>query len=117
MRSLGKSEAVCAIHNVDDDDARLWEIAENLHRADLTVLERDEHVAEWMRITENKLTHTVSVSSAGGRGNEGGMRAASRDLGVNREDARRATKVAGLSSEAKQAWGEAGNRGFWRNLR
>jgi ParB family chromosome partitioning protein len=24
----------------------MWEIAENLHRADLTVLERDEHIAE-----------------------------------------------------------------------
>src|SRR4051794_4547982 len=31
-------------------DARMWEIAENLHRADLTALEHDEHVAEWIRL-------------------------------------------------------------------
>jgi ParB family chromosome partitioning protein len=33
------------------NDARLWEIAENLHRAELTFAERAEHVAEWIAIT------------------------------------------------------------------
>lgn len=43
------------------------------------------------------------MAVSGGRGNEGGVRAASRELGVNREDARRAVKVAGLHPDAKQA--------------
>jgi hypothetical protein len=29
---------------------RLWEIAENLHLADLTVLGRAAHIAEWVRL-------------------------------------------------------------------
>jgi hypothetical protein len=33
-------------------DARLWEIAENLHVAELTELERAEHVTEWIRLAE-----------------------------------------------------------------
>ena len=36
-------------------DARLWEIAENLHRADLTALERDRELAEWIRLTDERL--------------------------------------------------------------
>ena len=30
-------------------DARLWEVAENLHRAELTALERAEHISQWIR--------------------------------------------------------------------
>jgi hypothetical protein len=30
----------------------MCEIAENLHRADLTALERDKHVAEWIRLAD-----------------------------------------------------------------
>jgi hypothetical protein len=74
---------------------------------DLTVLERDEHVAEWIRLTEaklesDKLLQSEAVSK-GGRGNEGGVRAAARSLGIEQADAHRAVKVAGLSDEAKAA--------------
>ena len=31
--------------------ARLWEISENLHRADLSALERAEQIAEWVALT------------------------------------------------------------------
>ena len=34
-----------------ETDAKMWEIAENLHRADLTALERSEHVAEWAELS------------------------------------------------------------------
>ena len=73
----------------------MWEIAENLHRADLTVLERDEQVARWVEIVDEKAGQSAHVS--GGRGNVGGLSAASRELGVERTDARRATKVAALT--------------------
>ena len=36
-------------------DARLWEIAENLHRSELTVTERAEHIAEWVRLIAEKV--------------------------------------------------------------
>ena len=90
----------------DERDARLWEIAENLHRAELTVQERAEHIAEWVRLVEEKgaqLAHPV-----GGRGNEGGVRAASRELGIPGRTVARALKIAGLSDEARAAAVEAG---------
>lgn len=36
----------------DDFEIRLIEIANNLHRANLTVVERAAHVAEWVRLIE-----------------------------------------------------------------
>jgi hypothetical protein len=40
--------------NAGDAEARLWEISENLHRADLTELERSELTSEWVRLIEGK---------------------------------------------------------------
>lgn len=46
-----------------DDEARMWEIAENLHRADLTVLERDEHIAEWVRLSDVQSSQAATIES------------------------------------------------------
>lgn len=85
----------------DDIAAELAMISENLHRADLTVLQRDRQVARWVELVGGKLGQVGPVY--GGRGNEGGVRAASRDLGLSKQDASRALKVASLSPDAQQA--------------
>jgi phage replication-related protein YjqB (UPF0714/DUF867 family) len=84
--------------------------AENLHRAELTKLERDEHIAEWVKLTGEKLGQVVQVSAKGGRGIEGGISKAARELPVSgdtdeakRKNVERALKIAGLSDEAKAA--------------
>ncbi len=107
-KSLGWEEIDAIPVYGDEIDHRLTEIAENLHRSELTVLERSEHVAEWIRLTENKLAQVAPVSDKGGRGNKGGINAASRDLGVERTDAQRAVKIGGLTDEAKQAARDSG---------
>jgi hypothetical protein len=90
-----------------NDDARLWEIAENLHRAELTKLERDENIAEWIKITDR--VHAVQSAPHGKAGQQpGGISAAARELGVEETDAKRAVKVASLSEEAKDAAREVG---------
>jgi hypothetical protein len=43
---------LATIVKMNNDEARLWEIAENLHRAELSKVERDENIAEWIKITE-----------------------------------------------------------------
>jgi ParB/RepB/Spo0J family partition protein len=56
-RKLEWKAVDCVVRDfASDADARLWEIAENLHRADLTVLERAEYVAEWERLNEGMAT-------------------------------------------------------------
>lgn len=92
----------------DERDARMWEIAENLHRADLTALQRAEQIAEWIRLAdEREVSVQVAPKPQGGRP-QGGTRAAARDIGVTRDEARRAEKVAALAPEAKEAARAAG---------
>jgi ParB-like chromosome segregation protein Spo0J len=92
----------------DETEARLWEIAENLHRAELKALERAEHLAEWLRLTaarqageSGKPAQLAQLSATGGRGREGGASAATRALGVSRREGQRALKIAALDPAAK----------------
>jgi ParB family chromosome partitioning protein len=108
MKKLGWDMADVFVIYGDDIEIELREIAENLHREDLTHLERDDHLARWIELTDvkDKLAQLAPVS--GGRGNEGGLRAVTRELGVERTDVQRAIKVASLSPEAKAAAVEHG---------
>jgi len=93
--------------------ARLWEISENLHRAELDALERASEIAEWIALTAKKQQDEKPAQVApvsGGRGNEAGVRAASRELGVDRDQARRSIKIANISPAAKDAARAAGAR-------
>lgn len=74
-------------------------------------MEPDKLVAEWGRLVgkENKPAQVAQVS-LGGRGNKGGESEAARQLGLDRDDVRRAIKVASITPEAQQAAHEVGNR-------
>lgn len=105
-KKIGREHIAASIVSMNNDEARLWEIAENLHRAELTKLERDENIAEWIKITER-----VSVQHApkpqGGRP-EGGISAAARELGIDETDAKRSVKVSSITEDAKEALRESG---------
>lgn len=115
LMSLGpKFEYVDAVVFDDEIAARKWEISENLHRAELSVLERSDHISEWIELTEqkiaeekNKLTNCESNKRTRGQP-EGGIEAAERELGLKRMEGRRAVSVASLPEEAKQAARESG---------
>jgi hypothetical protein len=106
-KRLGDCGCSC-IHLPGSCDCRLWEIAENLHRADLTVQERSEHIAEWVSLTGEKQPAQVAPVNKGGRTvdgkpNQGGINAAVRDLGIDRTEAQRSVRIASIAPEAKQA--------------
>ncbi|HYP36754.1 MAG TPA: ParB N-terminal domain-containing protein, partial [Stellaceae bacterium] len=97
---LGMDEIPVVAETGSEFEARLWEIAENLHRAELTTLERAEHTSQWIRLRNqtaesqpcdqadnklgqvgpvselNKVAPVAPVLAPGGRGREGGIRAA-----------------------------------------
>lgn len=83
----------------------MWEIAENLHRAELTALERDEQVTEWIKLADEVSRQVDAKPKSGKKGGrpEAGTRKAAREIGVSEPDARRAVKVASLTPEAKEA--------------
>src|ERR1019366_4413138 len=77
-----------------DDQVKLWEIAENLHRAELTVLERSEHITEWVLLTDK--VGQSAHPSGGIQPADKGISKASKELGIERTEVRRSTKIAGL---------------------
>ncbi|UFX41708.1 ParB/RepB/Spo0J family partition protein [Bradyrhizobium sp. 41S5] len=112
-KHLRWKEIAAVVVSGSELDHRLHEIAENLHRAELTKLERDEQVAEWIKINERIHSSQIAKNESkrdDGRGHrpESGIAAAARDLGVDKDDAHRAVRVASLSEEAKEAARDSG---------
>jgi len=118
-RRLGWTVIPANIVNWEPDRRRMWEIIENLHRAELTELERADQFAELTELRvrraqkdqildeADKLSGVETVSK-GGRGKKGGIRAAARKAGITKDDAHRRMKIAGLPDAAKQVARETG---------
>jgi hypothetical protein len=96
--------------NLQSSDRHAWmvEIAENLHRAELTALERSEHIAAWIKLIEenspgsDETREAPSEPSNKGSGRpKGGRSAAAREIGISEADARRSERIAALPDEAK----------------
>jgi ParB/RepB/Spo0J family partition protein len=102
VRRLGWTDMPAVVVEGDERDARLWEIAENLHRSELTALERSEHIAEWEKLVSAKLAETPR------EGRPGGKAATARSLNVSEAEVNRAAKISKLSDEAKAAAREVG---------
>jgi len=60
---LGINQIPVVAETGSELEARLWEIAENLHRAELTALERAEHISQWIRLRGEKGAPGVLRSS------------------------------------------------------
>src|SRR4029077_4178502 len=108
---------------------RLWEISENLHRAELTVTQRSEQVAEYARLAKQKrdanAAQTLHSQPEGKKQDaervsaslaptpqtgspEAGDRLAARDLGLSRDEVRRSQAIAALAPEVKAVAKELG---------
>jgi ParB-like chromosome segregation protein Spo0J len=107
FRVLGQEKIPARVVELDAIEARLWTISENLHRTELTALQRAEAVAEFAKLTAEKLANEQEVVSAqlapkpqGGRP-ESGDRLVARKLGIPRDEVRRSQAIAALSVEVK----------------
>jgi len=111
LKMLRVESVLVRLVDFDDVEARMWTISENLFRAELTVGQRAEQVAEYAKLAAEKRDaekpgQVAQVS--GGRGKEGGDSRAARDLGMTREEVRRAKTIAALPEQTKQAARDAG---------
>ena len=70
--------------------ARMWELSENLHRAELTLLEYAQHLAEWIKLANEREKVTQFASPGGRQPAPTGIRAAARELGITKRQAQRA---------------------------
>jgi len=55
LRVIGEERVPARVVDFDDIEARLWTISENLHRTALTALQRSEQIAEFARLTKERL--------------------------------------------------------------
>ena len=109
VRILGDRHVTAFVVKCDDIEARKAEIAENLHRAELTVQERADHIAEWVKLTDETVKAQVAPLEPHKRGRpDQGINSAVRELGIDRTEAQRAVKIASIEPEAKAAAKDAG---------
>ena len=124
-RRLGWKSIRATTDDREPAKRRAWEYSENVDRAELTVLERAEQIAELIRlevrppteeptqvVSDQEPTQSVPLSK-GGRGKKGGIRQAAKKLRINREEARRSVLIDKLPPQAKQF---AREHGFADNL-
>jgi ParB family chromosome partitioning protein len=102
-KKLGLEHIPACIVSMSKAEARMWEIAENLHREDLTKLERAEQIEEWRKLA----AQLVQQDQHGGH-NTRGQTATAEALGVSHTEVQRAEKIAHITDEAKEAAVEAG---------
>ena len=115
-KRLGDTTIACIIMEGDERVARMWEISENLHRAELTPFEHDEQLVEWFELLKSEPGFSAQNVQKKGRGRpKGGISEAARRLPVKgtthaarRRTVGRALKVADIRPEAKDAVKKAG---------
>jgi hypothetical protein len=97
-KSLNWAKIICHIVQMDDLSRQLWEIDENLCRAELNELERGEHLAARKKIYEQLYPETRNVNERGGPGRGNKTTAESAPVSFTRDAASRT----GLSERAIQ---------------
>jgi hypothetical protein len=101
-KSLRWREIDCFVMAGDKIERRLWRIAENLHRAELTPFQRAACVKRCEQLV-TQLANNVETSPPGGHQPEDkGISKTAKELGMSREAVRRSRTVAAISAKAKK---------------
>jgi ParB/RepB/Spo0J family partition protein len=99
MKRLGNEHVPVVIASMTNLDAEMWEISENLHRAELTKLERAEQIERWRELKAKKVAQLGPPNQPA----EKGVRKTAEELGVTRQEVQRAEDIAHITKEAKEA--------------
>jgi ParB-like chromosome segregation protein Spo0J len=100
-KRLGWTAIPCVEFCSDEIDARMWQIEENVCRADLAVLERAEHIEEFRTLIQNRSEGGQVAPPGGHQPKNSGIKKTAKALGITREEVRRSRVIAGLSEKAK----------------
>lgn len=89
-KSLGWTHIDTIVVECTDVEAEMWEIAENLHRSELTKLERAEQINRWRDLLSQAGTKPTVRDTAAA-------------LNISRMEAQRASDLSRLTAQAKEA--------------
>jgi ParB-like chromosome segregation protein Spo0J len=107
-RQLGWKTIHCYVIAGDEAEVHPWQIAENLQRAELTVLERAECIDE-LRDVIDQYAKVKQVAPPGGRQpRDTGINKTAMVHGLTKEEVRRAKLIVGISPQAKALAKELG---------
>jgi hypothetical protein len=127
LRVISEERVPCRVVDFDDVEARLWTISENLHRTELSALQRSEQIEEWRKLTAEKKGAQVGSPSGGKqeppdregvsaqlapepqgaqvghpqRYEQRGDSLVARELGITRQEVQRSQAIASLPDEVK----------------
>jgi ParB-like chromosome segregation protein Spo0J len=107
-RSLGWSRISCLVMDSQKIERQLWIVAENLHRAGLTKLQRADQVERWDGLVKQQAMGAQLAQPGGRQPHDKGISRTAKQLGTTRDDVRRSKKIAHLSRKAKMAVKAAG---------
>jgi ParB/RepB/Spo0J family partition protein len=105
-KAAGLERIDAVVAEWDEMEARLWEISENLHRAELSAVERAEQIDEWRRLTLERNKPTDLANSVG-RPSKGHKETAAR-LGVSHQTVRNSKTIAELPQVTRDQAREEG---------
>jgi ParB-like chromosome segregation protein Spo0J len=108
MKRLGKSTVPCFVMPDDKRAAEMMEISTNLHRADLTPLERAKFAAKWLKLTKEFAKAGHSAHPGGDQPHDKGVSKTAKKLGVSPKTLRRLEALDRMSPVAKAAAKAAG---------
>jgi len=110
MKKLGETHISCVL---DEDDAELWRVSENLHRTNMTVRQRAAAIAEWRRLRKEKANSVSNQNGSklkkkskrgrigeGAQDKPGSTRDAARSLGISQTEVMRAEKIHKMNPDA-----------------
>ena len=100
LRQIGEEAVDCVVIDDDEVSAQLWEIAENLHRSDLTKDQRDEHIRRYAELLQMRGRISPQNDAKSGAGRPKGIASTvAKETGVSKSTVERALNPERVQAE------------------
>lgn len=109
FKKLDREHIPSCIVSMTNAEARMWEIAENLHRSELSNVQRAEHIEEWRKLKAEQAANSLHPNK---QPEDIGISKTAQELGVSRQTVANAKTIASITDEAKEAAEESGITGI-----
>jgi len=98
----------CFVVQDGKEEAQLWSLAENLHRAELQPFEQARALKQWKQLTESRGKGVQKAQPGGKQPHDKGISKTAKRLGVSRERVRRLHVIGRIKPDAQAALEKAG---------
>lgn len=115
VKKNGDTRIECIAEEGTEDEATMWEIAENLHRKELTTQQKADDIARWVALLESKTANStapaVELQQRKRGPREGATSKVAKALGVSKDTVNESVKISKITPAAREAADAAGLTG------